>query len=436
MKIKEVKIVVGSNYGDECKGLATHYFAQKASKRYVKVSEGQKRHEKVLNVLYNGGCQRGHTVELKTGERHVFHHFGSGTFDHADTYFDLDFMVNPIFFNEEFFELRDQFGIPPVSYTHPSCRFVTPYDMILNQIIEERRGSDRHGSCGYGIFETRKRYELKGRELMKYATPVMGFHNMSDAEKFKYLDRIRKEYVPKRLKDIGIVLHEDSKWLEILQDDGIIIQYIKDFKLMMELTALTTSIELFPNYDTLIFEGGQGLALDEDNMKDYPHLTPSHTGSSVPLERLLTSGADVDWGNIEICYVTRSYFTRHGAGNFPTECKKEEINENIVDKTNVYNDFQESIRYGRFDKKSFIKRTFDDYSKSYKVFRDIAVIEDYKEDFGVTPSLFVSHLNYTEGDIYGNTSLKDLSKYFTRMYISDTKYSEDVKHTYGTEYLE
>ena len=89
MKKVEVKVVIGSNYGDECKGLATHYFSAEAAKN----------EKSCLNVLFNGGCQRDHTVETKdTQLRHIFHHFGSGTFDGAYTYFDQNFIVNPIFF--------------------------------------------------------------------------------------------------------------------------------------------------------------------------------------------------------------------------------------------------------------------------------------------------------------------------------------------------
>ena len=46
----EVKVVIGSNFGDEGKGLMVDYFAHQA------VSEGKK----VLNILTNGGPQRGH----------------------------------------------------------------------------------------------------------------------------------------------------------------------------------------------------------------------------------------------------------------------------------------------------------------------------------------------------------------------------------------
>ena len=80
--MKDIKIVIGANFGDEGKGLMTDYFSQKPNS---------------IVVCSNGGAQRGHTVTTSDGIRHVFHHFGSGTFNHASTYLSEDFIVNPIF---------------------------------------------------------------------------------------------------------------------------------------------------------------------------------------------------------------------------------------------------------------------------------------------------------------------------------------------------
>ena len=66
--MKEVKVVVGANYGDEGKGLMTNYFAHKAIEQ----------NKKCLNILFNGGAQRGHTVESDSF-RHVFHAFGAAS---------------------------------------------------------------------------------------------------------------------------------------------------------------------------------------------------------------------------------------------------------------------------------------------------------------------------------------------------------------------
>ena len=144
--MRKAKIIIGCNYGDEGKGLAAAQFAAKANGR-------------CLNVLINGGAQRGHTVEAADGRRHVFHHFGSGTFHGAVSCADKDFIVNPLLYCGERKELAQGFGVLPQLLVSAQCRVSTPYDMMLGQIIEENRGKARHGSCGCGIQETRVRYQ-------------------------------------------------------------------------------------------------------------------------------------------------------------------------------------------------------------------------------------------------------------------------------------
>ena len=110
-------------------------------------------------------------------------------------------------------------------------------------------------------------------------------------------------------------------------------------------------------YDTVIFEGAQGLLLDEDNVEYMPYLTPSKTGIINP-KRIIGS-RNVD---MEVCYVTRTYVTRHGAGRFDDECPKEKINPAIFDETNIYNEFQESLRFGTLDLDSLKKRIEKDFN--------------------------------------------------------------------------
>ena len=62
--------------------------------------EMMRRSGKCLTILSNGGAQRGHTVVRDV--RHVFRHFGSGTFAGADTYFPAEFIVNPMIFMKEY----------------------------------------------------------------------------------------------------------------------------------------------------------------------------------------------------------------------------------------------------------------------------------------------------------------------------------------------
>ena len=89
--MQKIKVIIGASYGDEGKGLATDFFG----------AQGKEKNG-TINVLTNGGPQRGHTVELPDGRRHVFKHFGAATFRGAVTYFAEQFLVNPMEFLREY----------------------------------------------------------------------------------------------------------------------------------------------------------------------------------------------------------------------------------------------------------------------------------------------------------------------------------------------
>ena len=396
---KEVKIIVGANYGDEGKGFATHYHSR----------ETMLNGKSCVNVLYNGGCQRGHTVENLEGFRHVFHHFGSGSFDYADTYFDRDFIVNPMEFVREFHEL-EQKGVRPKCYINPYCRVTTPFDMLINQIVEQSRGTNRHGSCGMGIWETSQRYIL---DLHQYNWRELS--NLSPKSISIYLEYIKNDYLYKRLSDYGI--NEIPKEYEqVIKSKGLIEHFISDLIEMKSNVIENEEFYLNNDYDVIIFEGAQGLALDEDNIKEYPNVTASKTGSYTPILRLTKED------NIEVCYITRSYFTRHGAGRFDTECSVSEINPAIQDLTNLHNDFQGSIRYGKFDIESFLERINTDKDNVKSICKYCGIEEDK-----ILHSLFITHLNYTNGDICGVGSISELRQIFNKLYLSYDKYGKDIR---------
>ena len=406
----EVKIVVGANYGDEGKGLATHYFSQKAK------NEGKK----CLNVLYNGGPQRGHTVELSNGIKHIFHHFGSGLFDGAQTCFDQDFMINPIVFMEELKDLSKVIhyypSVPeiisdPKAYIHPSCRIITPYDIFINQIVEESRGDERHGSCGSGIWETQQRYLN-----WPHSIPFGRLIRKDDIYIREHLISIRDTYAVKRLKEYGIEEVPD-KFKELWYSTNLIDHYIYDLRSMEAEVELCEFENLILNYDTIIFEGGQGLALDEDNLEACPHVTASKTGSEIPVKKM------VNWSDdIEICYVSRSYFTRHGPGPFPTEIPW----HGESDTTNVENQFQGKLRYGSFDRFEFFRRVCNDFWRSMLS----GVKGSYTCD---TPklkkSVMLTHMD--PDNMNCNYILSAIMPEFQKVYVSETRYADDVKVVKG-----
>ena len=341
--MKNIRIVIGGNFGDEGKGLMSAYFAE----------EMMQKSGKCLVVLSNGGAQRGHTV--KRGElRHVFRHFGSGTFAGADSYYPQPFIVNPMIFMEEYRELISRFPAfrETKLYIHPACRVTTPFEMITNLILEENRGKSRHGSVGVGIWETVIGEGKLYGELC----------SMSEQELTDYLKEDRPEHMKRRLLSQGIEKIPEG-WQEIIQDPGLIRRYIEDLWKMRE-RVQTADDGILKEYQDIIFENGQGLLLDREMIrKGYGHhTTPSHTGvrnAALMLRELTGSGKEKMV--IEAVYVTRSYMTRHGAGRFDTECAAEKICPGMQDLTNQPNASQGTLRYGTLNMRSFLRRAQRDY---------------------------------------------------------------------------
>lgn len=349
--MQQVKIVIGANYGDEGKGMMTDYFAAKAA------AKG----ERCLVVCHNGGAQRGHTVELFNGTRHVFHHFGSGAFAGADTYFAGSFLVNPIAFWREWEELERFPNCNRRCYAALDCPVTLPYDMLLNQWSENVRGAKRHGSCGMGIYETVRRNQEKA-----YQIDLKHWSEMTTSRRRDFLLQVREDYVKKRLSELSLPpLPEEA--LKLLKSPGLLEHFLEDFERFLAEVELRES-SLFSEYDHVIFEGGQGLLLDQGNTDDMPYLTPSNTGLKNPAE-LLAKGMAA--AQTEVCYVTRTYLTRHGAGPLPEECSRREVHAK-PDLTNVANPYQENLRYARLQKEELISRMTKDFQSQLPTLKTAA----------------------------------------------------------------
>lgn len=377
----EIKVVIGASYGDEGKGLMTDYFCRNA------LEKGRK----CITVLHNGGAQRGHTVSVKNGIRHVFHHLSSGTFSFSDTYFSDTFIINPMVFAGEYSGLLPDTRI----YCSSECRWSTPFDMIINQIAEDNRGGNRHGSCGFGIWETIVRYNSGT------AVSFPEFMSMDIHEKKAYLKNIRDSYLPERLEKLQVrqISHE---WQEIIKNDGLIENFIDDCEYFAANTVMTDS-RILEKYSFIVFEGAQGLLLSQDSGENEKYTTPSFTGAENPVKMICELSGKI---NTEVCYVTRSYLTRHGAGFLENECPKSEINPDMVDLTNVPNDYQGALRYGKLDLKNLQKRITDDFAK-------------FSVDADAKMSVSVTHLNETKGMIAvsdGYISVQDMG--FDKIYCS------------------
>jgi len=358
----KIQAVIGANYGDEGKGLVSGCLAREASLS----------NEKVLTVFYNGTSQRAHTFE---GEVHRC--MAAGTKYGSDTYYHHRFVVDPI-------SLLITQATPIID---PMCRVILPCDVITNRKKERERGNERHGSCGFGLYEAVQRskqggrYDIRIKDLVDHEQALMP--KLLAVEK-KYGPFVDEIYNAEMLLAARQWIMKHCK-----------IRYI--YELIQE-----------KNYDRMIFEGGQGLMLSQNNIDSYPHLTPSCTGSDY-IHDLAYHLSDYAAGeNPELFYVSRSYATRHGAGPMEAECEKAEINPDIVDTTNGENEFQGALRFGKLDLDHLYGRIKDDASL-----------------FRIDPkiNLVFTQLNYTDGKLDTVNGREDIviPEFASGVYVSDQK---------------
>lgn len=320
MSTKKLDLVIGANYGDEGKGRTVNWLASKDS----------------LVVLTNGGAQRGHTV-LHDGMRHVFHHFGSGTLKGAVSYASAEFILNPLQFKQEYLELQ-ALGITPKLYIDPWCRLTTPYDMMANILRSEAKGE--HDSTGFGIWETTTRYQALP------LTDRIARYSVQTAKQLReQFEEIRKYYC-----NLELVQQSTSELKALFTEQNeIITNFIDDLRFMLCHTEIKSFYELCNTFDHIICEQGQGLGLD--SQADVLYGTPSRTGSPIAIELIASaeiySKFEIDFA-VTKYYVTRSYLSRHGAG----ELEGEDTTLHFTDETNQPNKFQGSIRFALFSEKT------------------------------------------------------------------------------------
>ena len=374
--------VIGNNYGDEGKGLAVDYLTLSGHN---------------LVVRHNGGAQAAHTVD-REDKRFVFHELSSGSFNGADTYWASTFLPDLYKLEEEINEFSEVSSERIRIYASPDCSITLLYDVYLNQKREELRGTDKHGSCGMGIWEATK------RTAAGYKLTLGDIASLSADDIAAKIKCIEDEYVALKIDKFGIG--------ERLNLDTVKYASILKSALENNVTLVSDEKSFFESYDNVVFEGGQGLLLDTAREELWPHTTCSRTNITNPVKILESSGLKLD----EAVYVTRSYLTRHGAGPF-----EEDTELCFADETNKPNPWHGAMRFGKHSSASdLIGRA----------------VKDYKDNcsYEITASMFVTQLDLTSDTILtrdGDIAISDFGRIalesgIDKLYLARSRYSKSV----------
>ena len=314
-------LVAGLGYGDEGKGQTVHDLALT--------------HDAKLVVRYNGGPQAGHNV-IYNGRHHTFSQFGSASLlPNVETHLSRFMVFNPTALMSEVRHLsvqtnRSEGELLANLTVDERAPVVTPFHRWVNQLRETARGRGRHGSCGMGIGECVSDAITYGDKILRAGDLSKDEGTLRNKLLFTYQvqqEKLKSEFL---LGSMGV-----DEIAEKYKELGTRIRFTSP-------SFLANYFEMRPD-NTVIFEGAQGVLLDETY-----GFAPFHTWSDCTLAKadLLLKEARFR-GCIHRIGLLRAYATRHGAGPFVTEDAY--LTEYIIDPFNVEGSWQGKFRVGNFD---------------------------------------------------------------------------------------
>jgi adenylosuccinate synthase len=332
---KQAVVVLGLGFGDCGKGSIVDAVAREINATLV--------------VRFNGGPQAAHRVVAANGLAHVFSQFGAGTLAGAATFISKYCFIDPFAFENEAYAL-EAIGyvtpfVAPGVWIDGEAPVITPFHRAYNRLLEWSRGDQRHGSCGMGVGALAEDLNADGpfvirAKHLQYETTtgdlLLGIYE----QKREAVERLRP-LLPKDVLDVDTELDlfrpfdtyakgRMERWIE------------RYFRFSFKPTILTRPVT-FGAHGTVVFEGAQGVLLDETH-----GFAPYHTWSNcTPANAVsLLEEAD-DKRPVTVIGVTRCYATRHGVGPFPTEDQR--LGAQLREASNHTHPYQGEFRVGHLD---------------------------------------------------------------------------------------
>lgn len=297
-------------------------------------------------VRYNGGAQAGHRVVTDDAipQDHVFAQFGSGTLAGAATHLSRYMLLEPLAMMAEEQHLRALNVHDAFQRTTIDARalVITPFQRAANRLRELARGVDRHGSCGMGIGETMT-------DALTYGEKVLRVGDLTKPDllytKLAFLRKVNLAKMPVQCRALAQDASAVAE-LELLTDpswaDWLMAAYQK-FAGQAQIVAGDYLDDLLERPGTVIFEGAQGVLLDE-----WAGFHPYTTWSTTTLANAHTLLAEAHYtGEVTQIGITRAYATRHGAGPFVSEDAT--LTDALPDACNGFGAWQQGFRVGWLD---------------------------------------------------------------------------------------
>lgn len=328
---RQAFVVVDLGYGDAGKGTI--------------VDSLTRTHKAHTVIRFNGGAQAAHNVITPDGRHHTFAQFGSGMFvPGVKTYLSRYMLIEPYaMLNEE--EHLCSVGVFDAfarTLIDRQALVITPYHQVANRFRERARGANRHGSCGIGVGETvsdslnHPEKMIRAGDLPDKAAileKLQFIREMKRAEMQPTIDALRDH----ASAQADMQVFEDDSLIEVIAENYV---YLSQQITLVDETALGA---ILSQPGTVIFEGAQGVLLDE-----WYGFAPYTTWSTTTFDNAITLLDEQHYaGEITRMGVLRAYAVRHGAGPFVTE--DWELTRLLPEHHNTTTPWQQVFRRGYFD---------------------------------------------------------------------------------------
>lgn len=301
MNDQQAIIVVDLAFGDSGKGGIVDFLTRTRGAHTI--------------IRFNGGAQAGHNVVTPDGRHHTFSQFGSGLFvPNVRSYLSRHMLIEPYaMFNEE--DHLRALGVPDAfarTLIDRRARVITPYQVVANRVRELARGDSAHGTCGMGVGEAVADY-------LRYGDEVVLSGDLPDTVGLVAKLKRMRERKFAEIEPLLAEMHDHPRLaadLDVFTDESLIYEIVSTYTALAERVRLVDDDALntlLSESGTVIFEGAQGVLLDE-RYGFAPNTTWSDTTFNNALALL-----EGYTGEITRLGVLRTYLTRHGAGVFVTE---------------------------------------------------------------------------------------------------------------------
>ncbi len=282
-----VKVIVGTQWGDEGKGKYIDILAEDSD----------------IVVRFSGGSNAGHTV-VANGVKYALHLVPSGILHGGKTcIIGNGVVVDPSVLLKEI-DLLNEKGIDTSRLMiSDRAHVVMPYHKVLDELQEKSRGSDNIGTTKRGIGPAyADKVERIGIRMCDLIDEESLKQKVRSNVRLKNL-MIEKVYGGEPL-DAGEIIDEYLRYA------GLLATYISDTNLYIQ--------DALDDGRDILCEGAQATFLDLD-FGTYPYVT-----SSNPTAGGVCTGSGISPAYIsEIYGVMKAYTSRVGAGPFITEQNNE-----------------------------------------------------------------------------------------------------------------